>query len=163
MLIFSRCLRGVGFRLISFSRINRSRMNFFLVYVLFVWYNETIIEPRENVCWSYYQQILVSFFMKTFATNKHHLIDQITPNRWKSRICWWDFLISLHPSPIWGVKIEWDKLQIKMRGRYWTQQNGLFLNCLILSGRLQLGLTILFNVLRRGRWVLGINCKAICR
>ena len=67
-----------------------------------------------------------------------------------------------NPSPIWGVKIEWDKLQIKMRGRYWTQQNGLFLNDSILRGRLQLGLTILFNVLRRGRWVLGINFKPIC-
>ena len=108
-----------------------------------------------------------------------------------SWVCWWDFLISLQPtnvaapapapllvgfpnlasankcgspspSPIWAVKIEWDKMQMKMRGRYWTQQNGLFLNGSILRGRLQLGLTILFNVLRRGRWVLRINFKTIC-
>ena len=106
--------------------------------------------------------------MKTFATNKHHLIDLITPNRWMSWVCWWAFpnLASADkcgsPSPIWRVKIEWDIMQIKMRGSYWTQQNGLFLNGSILSGRLQLGLTILFNVLRRGRWVLGINFKTIC-
>ena len=67
------------------------------------------------------------------------------------------------PRPIWGVKIEWDKMQIKMRGRYWTQQNGLFLNGSILRGRLQLRLNIRSNVLWRGRWVLGINLRAICK
>ena len=53
-------------------------------------------------------------------------------------------------------------MQIKTRGMYWTQQNGLFLNASILRGRLQLDLNILFNVLRRGRWVLRINFKTFC-